>query len=83
MRAAIRDRRLFLSESLIMGLGPSSLTQGDIICVLLGCDAPTIICKEGDHHIFVSETYFHGYMDGKAIQEMNEGKIQLQKFTLR
>jgi hypothetical protein len=83
LRAAIRDRRFFLSSSsATMGLGPSNLTPGDMVCVLLGCDAPTIIRRAGGHHLFVGETYFHGYMDGEAIREMNEGKIQLQKFTL-
>jgi hypothetical protein len=43
---------------------------------------PTIIRREGDRHVFVGETYFHGYTDGEAIKQLNEGKIQLQKFML-
>jgi hypothetical protein len=69
MRAAIRDRRFFLSESSTMGLGPSGLMRDDMICVLLGCDAPTAIRREGDHHVFVGENLFprlHGWRSYKA-----------------
>lgn len=53
----ICSRRFFISEAGYMGLGPLSLQQGDMICVLLGCNVPLLIRKEEDYHRLVGECF--------------------------
>jgi hypothetical protein len=55
---------------------------GDIVCVLLGCNYPVILCPVGGHYEFVGTAYLDGIMHGEVIQAMEEGKVQSQVFEL-
>jgi len=78
----IRRRRLFISNSELIGMGPDSAEPGDIICILLGCSTPVILRPQDDHYIFLGEAYVHGYMYGKGMDELAEGKFQLESFEI-
>jgi hypothetical protein len=39
----IKNQRFYVTDSGLMGLGPSSLESGDMICVLLGCWVPVVL----------------------------------------
>jgi hypothetical protein len=80
--ATLRGRRFFTSDSELMGMGPALTEAGDIICILLGCSTPVILRPQDDHYIFLGEAYFHGYMYGKAMEELAEGKFQLESFEI-
>jgi hypothetical protein len=66
-RAAIK-RAFFVTEKGYMGLGPSSMEEGDLVYVLSGGQVPFIlrptISAEG--FALVGESYIHGIMDGEA-----------------
>jgi hypothetical protein len=66
-RAAIK-RAFFVTEQGYMGLGPSSMEEGDLVYVLSGGQVPFIlrptILVEG--FSLVGESYVHGIMDGEA-----------------
>lgn len=66
-RAAIK-RSFFVTEKGYMGLGPSSIEEGDLVYVLSGGQAPFIlrpkVLREG--FSLVGESYVHGIMDGEA-----------------
>ena len=75
-------RRLFLSEDNWSGLGPWDAIEGDKICILLGCRSPVILRKVEEHYILIGEAYVHGYMHGKAMVELEEGKFKLETFEI-
>ena len=76
------NRMFFISERKILGLGPQQLQKGDLICVLLGCSCPVILRAKDQHYFIIGPAYFDGYMWGKAMEEMEEGKFSLQDFEI-
>jgi hypothetical protein len=69
----LMNRRLFITESRHLGLGPASIMSGDIVTVLFSGNVPFVIrpLENGQWH-FVGECYLDGYMRGEALD--NEGK---------
>jgi len=43
---------------------------------------PVVLRPKDDHYIYLGEAYIHGYMYGKAMEELAEGKFQLQDFEI-
>ena len=74
---SLRKRRIFTTENLKIGLAPIFARDGDIICLLLGAEAPFVLRRVPDTNKFrfVGECYVHGLMDGEglieAMQEVN------------
>jgi len=76
------DRRFFIGSEGTMGMAPESSLEGDIICIPLGCPHPMILRQVDDHYIVVGEAYVDGYMYGKAMELLGQGKLQLRDFEL-
>lgn len=76
----ISSRTFFISGSGYMGVGPKALEEGDMICVIPGCNVPLLIRKEGDHHLLVGECFVWGLMDGEALQGKNVDSWKDKKF---
>jgi hypothetical protein len=75
-------RRLFISDSKLIGVGTESIAVGDVIAVLLGCQLPVVLRAEGDHQIYLGEAFVNGYMYSKAVDELTLGKLKLQEFKI-
>ena len=65
-----------------MGIAPVSAEEGDLICLLLGCDFPMLLRKKHDHYVLVGEAYVHGWMNGEVFPEVS-GDPRLQDFGIR
>ena len=78
-------KRLFVTEKGRLGLAPSSIQAGDTICVFFGGKVPFSLRKtpDEDWYTLVDETYLHGFMDGKAIDLMEEGVLSRTTFRIR
>ena len=55
-----------------MGLGPTTVVQGDVVGVLGGCKVPVVLRGVGgggggNRYRLVGETYVHGIMDGEGV----------------
>lgn len=50
-----RGRRFFITESGKYGVGPDSIENGDIICIIAGCYLSNVLCKEEDYCLPVGE----------------------------
>jgi hypothetical protein len=72
-------RRLFISQSGIVGLAPWDSLEGDLVVVLLGCRQPIVLREHDRHYIMIGEAYVDGFMDGKAIKVASEKKFQKKK----
>jgi hypothetical protein len=76
----ILHRRLCVSSSGILGLGPDAIQQGDKICILLGCSFPVILRPIDNHYIFIGSAYVDGYMTGEALEAVE--KLEIQDFKI-
>jgi hypothetical protein len=65
-----------------MGMGPKALAEGDLICVVLGCEVPLLLRKNGDHYLLVGECFVWGLVDGEAIRMKRRGDDWLDTFRL-
>lgn len=66
-----------------MGLCPESYEDGDIIVILLGCAVPVLLRPYNGYYELVGDVYLDGYMYGKGIDELEEGKFTLEEFEMR
>ena len=62
-----------------LGVGPETMDEGDLICVLLGLDVPYALRRlTNGKYILLGEAYLHGYMDGEALA----GSPNVEEFTI-
>ncbi|KAL8673283.1 MAG: hypothetical protein Q9168_002281 [Polycauliona sp. 1 TL-2023] len=57
-RVAI-NRRVYRTQSGLLGLGPKVMKRGDEVCVLFGASVPFVLRRVDDHHLFAGDTYIH------------------------
>lgn len=76
-------RRYFMTEDGLMGMGTGFLRNGDIVCVPLGCSTPVILREERNgEYRFIGDAYVDGYMYGRAVDELGDGRRELRKYVL-
>jgi hypothetical protein len=79
----LENRNFFISSKAYMGLGPSDVQVGDVICVLLGCNQPLVVRRFGDHHLVVGQCYVYGMMFGEMMDEMEAGRLKAETFHFK
>jgi hypothetical protein len=57
-------KRVFLTNHLDIGLGYSTIKEGDIVCVLYGCIAPCVLRKAARMEAGCYKLIGHCYLDG-------------------
>ncbi|KAH7391831.1 hypothetical protein BKA66DRAFT_458562 [Pyrenochaeta sp. MPI-SDFR-AT-0127] len=63
------NRRLFITASGQLGLGPAHMMSGDVVVVLFGGNVPYILRPlESGQWVFVGECYIEGLMRGEAVR---------------
>ncbi|PQE13296.1 heterokaryon incompatibility protein [Rutstroemia sp. NJR-2017a BVV2] len=82
LNAAYNRRMFFTKHKYFLGLGPKSMQQGDILCVLFGGATPFILRPDGEQFRFVGECYIYNLMSGEAIRDWEEGIYTEQSFHL-
>jgi hypothetical protein len=81
LESATQFRTLLISKESYIGLGPETMRQGDLICLLLGCRVPVILRRQSDGCcVLVGECYVHGIMDGEAM--LGDWEERLETFRL-
>lgn len=75
-------RRFFITGSGLFGIGPSSMRQDDVVCVLFGGKVPYVLRPRGDHWLFVGDCYVHELGEGQAIDELRKGELYEEYFRL-
>ena len=71
MYNALLHRRLFITKSGALGLGPQTARPGDSIAILYGCTIPVALRQVDSvesKYEFVGQCYMYGFMDGEAVQ---------------
>ncbi|KAF9877458.1 heterokaryon incompatibility protein [Colletotrichum karsti] len=77
-------RCFFVTEKGRMGMGSGFMEVGDVVVVPFGCSTPVILRPEGcrSEYRYVGDTYLHGYMYGRAIDQWHDGERKETKFIL-
>jgi hypothetical protein len=75
-------RRFFLSKAGFVGAAPWNSKEGDVVCVLLGCSYPVILRREDDHYVLIGEAYIDDFMNGNAIDGLENGEFVLGTFEI-
>ena len=62
------DRLLSISKEGHICLLPYAAVEGDVVCVILGCNSPLLLrpLSNGNYTV-VGECYIHGFMNGEAL----------------
>jgi hypothetical protein len=77
----LHGRKVFIGDNGYCGLVPDH-TEGDMICVLFGCDVPVVLRQKADHYIFIGECYIKGLMYGEAIEALERGETETERFEI-
>jgi hypothetical protein len=80
-------RRMFVTSTDIMGLGPWNAEEGDLVVVLFGCKFPVVLREisgsDGRKRvILIGESYVEGFMEGEAIASLRENKFSAEEFDI-
>ena len=64
-------------------MGSGFMAADDIIVVPLGCSTPVILRRDGQgEYRFVGDVYIHGYMEGRAWDELKANQRELREYIL-
>jgi hypothetical protein len=53
-----------------------NVIPGDEIIILLGAMVPFVVRREQDCYRFIGEVHMYGIMDGEAVGELGEGRVE-------
>jgi hypothetical protein len=68
--STVARRRFFVTEKGLLGLGPKSIEEGDVVVILFGGSTPFLLrpVKDGWHWRLVGVCYVHDVMEGQAAE---------------
>jgi len=71
---AVFRRRVFVTQTGMLGLGPPATAEGDIVVVLFGGTVPFVLRPDAEKQRYrlVGECYVHDVMDGQAVTKWEE-----------
>ena len=72
VRCAIARRKLFVTETGIVGLGPLSIQPGDHIYLLPGAKTPFVLRRVDNCFKVIGDCYAQGLMNGGAMLEWRD-----------
>jgi hypothetical protein len=83
LEMSVAYKRLFVTQKGLIGLAPSHIEVGDIVCIFFGGKVPFSLRKRNEWYTLVEETYLHGFMDGEAVELANQGTLPKATFCIR
>lgn len=75
-------RRLFWASNKKIVRVWESARNGDIICIMFGCDVPLVLRPVRDHYELIGDCYMDGIMEGQAMKDLEEHRVELETFDL-
>ncbi|KAI0593441.1 hypothetical protein F4775DRAFT_578119 [Biscogniauxia sp. FL1348] len=66
-----------------MGLGPRGVQQGDLVCVLFGCQQPLLLRPVDDCYLVVGPCYVNGISGESMFRLKESGAFEQQDFKIR
>lgn len=63
------ERKAFCGQKGYKGLVPTGAKEGDLLCVFLGSNLPSVVRNlEDGRYKLIGEAYIHGFMDGELMK---------------
>lgn len=78
----VDEQSFLITWSGYIGLGPKYVKVGDRICAFLGSRVLYVLRKAEDHYVLVGTCFMLGYMDGEALQAVEEGMATVETFEI-
>jgi hypothetical protein len=80
--AAASNRRFCVTRNEYFGLLPPAAQVGDLICLLLGGDAPVVLRRDESDGLYsyIGDCYVHGIMYGEALKRAD---FHIEDFVLK
>lgn len=78
-----RNRRCFLMNHNVFGLGPFRMEKGDIICILFGGPWPVVLRPHRGWFEFIQPCFISNIMNGEAVREWEAKGEDPEVFELR
>jgi hypothetical protein len=72
-------RKLAITHGNCMGLVSAAARVGDEIFVLAGGQVLHTLRRKGDCYTYLGDCYLHGFMDGEALQRLENGTAKLER----
>lgn len=67
-----------------LGLGPNTVPDNSIVCILQGCHRPVILRREGTHYTFIGTCYVLGLMNWEEVKSViQDGNLNQEAFKIR
>jgi hypothetical protein len=77
---ACSGRKSFRTSTGLVGIGPSIIKEGDVICILYGADVPFVIRREGTAgYSVVGECYVEPLMRGEVLEKVSAPRSGLEE----
>jgi hypothetical protein len=77
------QRSFFVTADGYFGIGPRFCQESDIVAVILGLTVPAILRKVEDHFEYIGPCFILGFMDGEALEDVEDGKLEVQKIEIK
>lgn len=74
VQEVVLNRRLVNTQLGRLGLAPSLVRKGDLVCILFRCSVPILLRRQQDavtgeeYFQIIGECYIHGIMEGEALE---------------
>lgn len=75
-------RKLAITHGRSMGLVSAAAQVGDEIFVLAGGQVLHTLRPKGDCYTYLGDCYLHGFMDGEALQRLENGRAKLERVRI-
>ena len=82
MSAPVVNKSLFVTKEGYIGIAPTSIASGDIVCVLKGLSVPVVIRKRGEGYKLIGACFVLDFMDGLAMEWVDQGLAELTTFNI-
>ncbi|KAE9377280.1 HET-domain-containing protein [Stipitochalara longipes BDJ] len=74
--------RLFETDGGYLGLAPGKAAEGDLVCILNGCNMPVLLRKHGNSYIHIGICLVLGLMDGEAKAFLDANRTKIETFNI-
>ena len=69
-------RTMFLSRYGFIGIARENVQKGDVVAMFFGAKLPFVIREEGDHCLLIGECLVPSVINGEAMEDLKESKIE-------
>ncbi|KAM5342020.1 hypothetical protein ACJ41O_015051 [Fusarium nematophilum] len=78
----MREHVGFMTSKGYIGWGHKGLQDGDLVCVLFGCEMPVVLRKVDSHYLHIGPCFALGLMRGEAVSWAKAGTEKIQSFSI-